>query len=43
MAQRFRSIPICLNPSSTLWSEQPVYFQAAFVLYRVKAMATDYP
>lgn len=27
----------------TLWSEQPVYFQLAFVLDRVKAMAKDHP
>ena len=23
----------------TLWSEQPIYFQLAFVLYRIKVMA----
>jgi phosphoglycolate phosphatase-like HAD superfamily hydrolase len=27
----------------TLWSEQPVYFQVAFVLDRVRAMAKDHP
>jgi hypothetical protein len=27
----------------TLWSEQPMYFQFAFVLDRVKAMAKDHP
>jgi phosphoglycolate phosphatase-like HAD superfamily hydrolase len=27
----------------TLWSEQPLYFQLAFVLDRVKAMAKDHP
>ncbi len=27
----------------TLWSEQPVYFQFAFVLDRIKAMAADHP
>ncbi|HEV7284580.1 MAG TPA: HAD family hydrolase [Kaistia sp.] len=27
----------------TLWSEQPLYFQLAFVLDRVKAMAGDHP
>lgn len=27
----------------TLWSEQPMYFQAAFVIDRVKAMAPDHP
>lgn len=27
----------------TLWSEQPFYFQLAFVLDRVKAMAKDHP
>jgi phosphoglycolate phosphatase-like HAD superfamily hydrolase len=27
----------------TLWSEQPMYFQLAFALDRVKAMATDHP
>ncbi|MGH6762695.1 MAG: HAD family hydrolase [Phyllobacterium sp.] len=27
----------------TLWSEQPVYFQLAFALDRIKAMAPDHP
>jgi phosphoglycolate phosphatase-like HAD superfamily hydrolase len=27
----------------TLWSEQPVYFQAAFMLDRLKAMAPEHP
>ncbi len=27
----------------TLWSEQPIYFQAAFALDRVKAMAAQHP
>ena len=27
----------------TLWSEQPMYFQAAFAMDRVKAMASDHP
>ena len=27
----------------TLWSEQPVYFQAAFAFDRIKAMAPDHP
>jgi phosphoglycolate phosphatase-like HAD superfamily hydrolase len=27
----------------TLWSEQPVYFQVAFALYRIKAMAAAHP
>src|SRR5687768_17432116 len=27
----------------TLWSEQPAYFQAAFVLDRVKALADKHP
>jgi len=27
----------------TLWSEQPVYFQAAFIFDRIKAMAKDHP
>ena len=27
----------------TLWSEQPFYFQLAFALDRVKAMAPDHP
>ena len=27
----------------TLWSEQPIYFQLAFALDRVKAMAPDHP
>jgi hypothetical protein len=27
----------------TLWSEQPMYFQAAFMLDRIRAMAKDHP
>jgi phosphoglycolate phosphatase-like HAD superfamily hydrolase len=27
----------------TLWSEQPVYFQAAFILDRIKTLAPDHP
>lgn len=27
----------------TLWSEQPMYFQFAFALYRVKSMAEEHP
>jgi len=27
----------------TLWSEQPIYFQAAFILDRIRAMAKDHP
>ncbi len=27
----------------TLWSEQPVYFQAAFIFDRIRAMAKDHP
>ena len=27
----------------TLWSEQPIYFQLAFALDRVKAMAPEHP
>ena len=27
----------------TLWAEQPMYFQLAFVIDRVKAMASDHP
>jgi hypothetical protein len=27
----------------TLWAEQPIYFQAAFALDRVKAMAPQHP
>jgi phosphoserine phosphatase len=27
----------------TLWSEQPMYFQLAFVLDRIKALATEHP
>ena len=27
----------------TLWSEQPYYFQLAFALDRIKAMAADHP
>ena len=27
----------------TLWSEQPVYFQAAFIFDRVKALAPQHP
>src|SRR5262245_30826813 len=33
----------CFDNDGTLWSEQPVYFQLAFVLDRVKALAPQHP
>jgi hypothetical protein len=33
----------CFDNDGTLWSEQPVYFQLAFAIDRIKAMAVDHP
>jgi len=33
----------CFDNDGTLWSEQPMYFQLAFVIDRVKAMAPKHP
>jgi phosphoglycolate phosphatase-like HAD superfamily hydrolase len=33
----------CFDNDGTLWSEQPVYFQLAFTLDQVKAMAPQHP
>src|SRR5688572_18632342 len=33
----------CFDNDGTLWSEQPMYFQLAFALDRVKALAPQYP
>jgi hypothetical protein len=33
----------CFDNDGTLWSEQPIYFQLAFVLDRVKALASQHP
>lgn len=33
----------CFDNDGTLWTEQPVYFQVAFALDRVKAMAARHP
>lgn len=33
----------CFDNDGTLWSEQPMYFQLAFALDRIKAMAPDHP
>jgi len=33
----------CFDNDGTLWSEQPMYFQLAFALDRVKAMAPQHP
>jgi len=33
----------CFDNDGTLWSEQPLYFQLAFALDRVKAMASQHP
>lgn len=33
----------CFDNDGTLWTEQPVYFQIAFALDRVKAMAPQHP
>ena len=33
----------CFDNDGTLWSEQPMYFQLAFALDRVKALAPHHP
>lgn len=33
----------CFDNDGTLWSEQPMYFQLAFVMDRVKALAPQHP
>ena len=33
----------CFDNDGTLWSEQPIYFQLAFTIDRVKAMAHEHP
>ena len=33
----------CFDNDGTLWSEQPMYFQLAFAIDRVKAMAPEHP
>jgi phosphoglycolate phosphatase-like HAD superfamily hydrolase len=33
----------CFDNDGTLWSEQPIYFQLAFALDRVKAMTPEHP
>ncbi len=33
----------CFDNDGTLWSEQPMYFQLAFAIDRVKAMAPNHP
>src|SRR6187431_467264 len=33
----------CFDNDGTLWSEQPMYFQLAFVVDRVKALAPQHP
>jgi phosphoglycolate phosphatase-like HAD superfamily hydrolase len=33
----------CFDNDGTLWSEQPLYFQLAFALDRIKAMAPEHP
>src|SRR6187399_93409 len=33
----------CFDNDGTLWSEQPMYFQLAFVIDRIKAMAPQHP
>jgi len=33
----------CFDNDGTLWSEQPMYFQLAFAIDRVKAMASQHP
>jgi phosphoglycolate phosphatase-like HAD superfamily hydrolase len=33
----------CFDNDGTLWSEQPMYFQLAFAIDRIKAMAPDHP
>jgi phosphoglycolate phosphatase-like HAD superfamily hydrolase len=33
----------CFDNDGTLWSEQPMYFQLAFALHQVKALAPEHP
>ncbi|HEY6504622.1 MAG TPA: HAD family hydrolase [Chitinophagaceae bacterium] len=33
----------CFDNDGTLWSEQPIYFQLAFAIDRIKAMAPQHP
>jgi phosphoserine phosphatase len=33
----------CFDNDGTLWSEQPMYFQLAFAIDRIKAMASQHP
>ncbi len=33
----------CFDNDGTLWSEQPVYFQLAFAIDRIKAIAPQHP
>lgn len=33
----------CFDNDGTLWSEQPMYFQLAFAIDRIKAMAPEHP
>ncbi|MEQ8304480.1 MAG: HAD family hydrolase [Cyclobacteriaceae bacterium] len=33
----------CFDNDGTLWSEQPIYFQLAFAIDRVNALAADHP
>jgi phosphoglycolate phosphatase-like HAD superfamily hydrolase len=33
----------CFDNDGTLWSEQPMYFQLAFAIHQVKAMAPQHP
>jgi hypothetical protein len=33
----------CFDNDGTLWSEQPMYFQLAFAIDRVKALASEHP
>ncbi len=33
----------CFDNDGTLWSEQPMYFQLAFVMDRIKALASEHP
>jgi hypothetical protein len=33
----------CFDNDGTLWSEQPMYFQLAFAIDRIKAMAAQHP
>lgn len=33
----------CFDNDGTLWSEQPIYFQLAFAIDRIKAMAPEHP